>query len=172
MPRHLIREATLTDVPLMASLRDKSGWSGSANAERMKMYLSNEHDPQYALSRRIAFIAVQNDTLRGYVAGHLTTRFGCQGELQWILVDPDCRGSPIASELLTRMAEWSFRNESKRVCVNVEPENVRARAFYRRLGAVKLSEYWLQWPDISEVQKRHDEPTDALNSPVGRQFKS
>jgi ribosomal protein S18 acetylase RimI-like enzyme len=156
----------------MASLRDKSGWSGGANAERMRMYLSNEHDPQYALSRRIAFIAVQNDTLMGYIAGHLTTRFGYQGELQWILVDPDCRGGSVASDLLIRMAEWFLRNESKRICVNVEPDNVRARAFYRRLGAVELSEYWLQWPDISEVQKRHDEPSDACKSPVGRKFES
>jgi GNAT superfamily N-acetyltransferase len=153
MPSHLIREATLTDVPSMASLRDKSGWSGGANAERMTMYLSNEHHPQYALPQRIAFIAVEDEQLRGYVAGHLTTRFDCQGELQWILVDPDDRGGSVASELLIRMADWFSQNESNRVCVNVEPENVRARAFYRRHGAVELSEYWLQWPDISKVQK-------------------
>jgi ribosomal protein S18 acetylase RimI-like enzyme len=172
MHSQLIREATLADVPLMASLRDKSGWRGGANAERMTMYLSNEHHPQYALPQRVAFIAVQNRELKGYIAGHLTTRFGCQGELQWILVDPEFRGGSVASELLIRMAEWFSRSKSNRVCVNVEPENVRARAFYRRHGATELSEYWLQWSDILEVQKRNDEPSDAPKAPVGRELRS
>ena len=172
MPSHFIREATLADVPLMASLRDKSGWGGGANEERMAMYLSNEHHPQHACPQRIAFIAVQNDKVLGYIAGHLTTRFGCQGELQWILVDPGYRGSSVASELLISMAEWFTQNDSIRVCVNVEPENVRARGFYRKHGAGELSEYWLQWPDMSEVQRRDDEPSDATKSPVGREFRS
>jgi ribosomal protein S18 acetylase RimI-like enzyme len=170
MPSHFIREAKLTDVPLMASLRDKSGWGGGANAERMTMYLSREHHPQHACPQRMAFIAVQNDKVLGYIAGHLTTRFGYQGELQWILVDPGYRGGSVASELLISMAEWFTQNNSIRVCVNVEPENVRARGFYRKHGAVELSEYWLQWPDISEVQKRNDGPSDAPKSPVSRKF--
>ena len=161
MPSHFIREATLADVPLMASLRDKSGWGGGANAERMAMYLSNEHHPQYACPQRMAFIAVQNDKVLGYIAGHLTTRFGYQGELQWILVDPGYRGGYVASELLISMAEWFTQNDSIRVCVNVEPENVRARLFYRKHGAGELSVYWLQWTDISEVQRRNDAQNDA-----------
>jgi ribosomal protein S18 acetylase RimI-like enzyme len=152
MPNHLIRKAALTDVPFMASLRDKCGWLGGANADRMTMYLSNEHHPQYALPPRVAFVSFQDDKLHGFIAGHLTTRFGCQGELQWILVDPAYRGGSIASELLLRMAHWFIQNDSMHVCVNVEPENVRARGFYRHHGAVDLSEYWLHWPDIAQVQ--------------------
>jgi ribosomal protein S18 acetylase RimI-like enzyme len=157
MPSRSIREATLTDVALMASLRDKSGWQGGANAERMTLYLSNEHHPQFALPPRVAYVSIQDNTLNGFIAGHLTTRFGCQGELQWILVDPGYCGSSVASELLMRMAEWFTQNATTRVCVNVEPENVRARGFYRSHSAVELSEYWLQWPDISKVQRRDDE---------------
>lgn len=157
MPSRLIREATLTDVALVASLRDKSGWQGGANAERMTLYLSNEHHPQFALPPRVAYVSFQDDVLNGFIAGHLTTRFGCQRELQWILVDPGYRGGSVASDLLIRMAEWFTQNASTRVCVNVEPENVRARGFYQSHGAVELSEYWLHWRNISEVQRLNDE---------------
>jgi hypothetical protein len=34
------------------------------------------------------------------------------------------------------------------VCVDVEPENRVARAFYSRHGAVPLNPHWLVWDDI------------------------
>lgn len=154
MPDHLIRPATIRDVPLMAALRDKSGWQGGANAERMAKYLSNEHHPQCAGPQRVAFIAIQDDELVGFVAGHSTTRFGCQGELQWMLVHPGYRGSSVASDLLIQIAEWFIQNDATHVCVNVEPDNSRARRFYRCHGAVGLSEYWLEWPDITKAKNR------------------
>ena len=143
------REATLTDVHRMSLLRDASGWLGGATEERMSLYLTGVHHPQHALPPRVAIVAESGGALLGFVAGHLTTRFGCSGELQWVLVDPGHRGGPVASGLMTRIAEWFVANNSPRVCVNVEPGNVRARRFYQRHGAVDLDPYWMVWTDIS-----------------------
>jgi len=89
--------------------------------------------------------------LVGFVAGHLTRRYGCQGELEWINVLPERRGAGIASELLRLLAGWFVEQKAFRVCVDVEPSNAVARAFYTRHGAETLSAHWLVWYDIRHV---------------------
>ena len=133
----------------MARLRDASGWDGWAGAERMRSYLAGERHPQHALEPRTAYVAGADGELIGFIAGHLTTRFGCAGELQWILVAPAQRGGGAADRLLRELVAWFAVEGARRVCVNVEPGNTRARRFYARHGAEVLSEYWMEWPDIS-----------------------
>ena len=43
------------------------------------------------------------------------------------------------------MAAWFGELGAARVCVDVEPGNARARAFYRKHGAVDLNLHWLVW---------------------------
>jgi GNAT superfamily N-acetyltransferase len=114
----------------------------------MHRYLIGEHHPQRALAGRAVFVAEVEGALVGFIAGHLTTRFGCDGELQWLLVAPAWRGSLTAGGLLQTLAAWFVCRTAPRVCVNVALENVRARRFYARCGAVELSEGWMVWPDI------------------------
>jgi GNAT superfamily N-acetyltransferase len=108
-----------------------------------------EHHPRHALATRAGFVAEADGRLVGFTAGHLTTRFGCQGELQWLFVAPERRGSGVAGLLLARLAEWFADHGAARVCVNVEPANLRARRFYARCGAHVLSDFWMAWPDIA-----------------------
>ena len=89
--------------------------------------------------------------MAGFVAGHLTTRYACDGELQWINVTPESRGIGMASELLRWMARWFVDQEAFRICVDVEPDNARARAFYHRHGAERLNKHWLVWKDIRVI---------------------
>src|SRR3569833_3070377 len=92
-----IRQATTAAVTAMARLRDASDWTGGADESTMQRYLAGEHHPQQALAPRVAFIAESGGDVAGFVAGHLTRRFGCTGELQWILVAPLHRGTPAAA---------------------------------------------------------------------------
>lgn len=148
-----IRPATLTDVVAMARLRDASEWTGGAPEATMRRYLAGEHHPQRALAPRAAFVAESGDAssaeLAGYVAGHLTERFGCDGELQWLLVHPRHRGGDVADRLVRALALWFASHGATRVCVNVDPGNERARRLYRRLGATELAPHWMEWADIS-----------------------
>jgi ribosomal protein S18 acetylase RimI-like enzyme len=96
-------------------------------------------------------VAVIESTVVAFAAGHLTTRYACDGELEWINVIPESRGNGVGSELLRLMARWFVENEAFRICVDVEPNNAIARAFYTRHGAETLNRHWLVWNDISTV---------------------
>jgi GNAT superfamily N-acetyltransferase len=114
----------------------------------MGRYLAGDHHPQFALAERVIYVAEDSEGVIGFVAGHLTKRFECDGELQWIYVLPAWRSTGVASGLLRRLAEWFLQKNACRICVNAERENATARRFYERHGAENLNEHWLVWPDI------------------------
>lgn len=150
------RRASLADVPAMARLRDASGWTGGADETTMRRYLTGEHHPREALAPRVAFVAETDGAITGFAAGHLTRRFACDGELQWILVAPEQRGTPAATRLLRALATWFVEHDAARVCVNVAPENHVARRFYARHGATDLSEHWMVWTDVASAMRSVD----------------
>jgi GNAT superfamily N-acetyltransferase len=142
------RRADLSDVPLVATL-PRAGEAGGDPPERMARYLAGVHHPQQALPPRAMWIATTGESPIGYVAGHLTRRFDCDGELQWIYVVPEHRRTRVASTLLGLLAEWFVEQHARRVCVDVGDD--AARPFYRRHGAVELSRHWMVWEDIGAV---------------------
>ncbi|MDQ6886942.1 MAG: GNAT family N-acetyltransferase [Gemmatimonadota bacterium] len=115
----------------------------------MARYLAGEHHPQQALPPRVMWMATEGELAVGYIAGHLTRRFGCDGELQWVYVVAAHRRTRIATGLLLLLAEWFLEHEARRVCVDVGDDD--ARPFYRRYGAVNLNRHWMIWNDISVV---------------------
>jgi GNAT superfamily N-acetyltransferase len=145
------RKADLSDVAIVAHLR-RAGEAGGDSADRMSRYLAGVHHPQEALLPRVMWIAAQGEAPIGYVAGHLTRRFGCDGELQWIYVVPEHRRTGIASTLLRLLAEWFLQQEARRICVDVGDDD--ARPFYQRHGAVELNRHWMVWEDIASVRGR------------------
>ena len=145
------RPATLLDVSAMAQLRSEH-WGNAPDWERtVAAYLSGEHHPRQARLPRIAIVAEEDDEIIGFIAGHLTRRHGCDGELQWINVSASQRRNGIASELLSHLAEWFVENGARRVCVDVQPRNTTARAFYARYGAEPLNDRWMVFPDIASA---------------------
>ena len=147
----LFRPATLLDVSAMAQLRSEH-WGKAPDWEKtIASYLSGEHHPRYALLPRVAILAEENGEVIGFVAGHLTRRHQCDGELQWINVSADRRGQGVATELLRELAGWFASHNAHRICVDVQPRNHTARAFYIRNGTEPLNEHWMVWPDIVGV---------------------
>jgi len=147
----LYRKAEESDFPGMVRLRalkrgNKDYWS-----YRITRYFDGEYNPQQALRPRVGFVAVEGEVVIGFIAGHLTSRYSCDGEVQWIHVDPDRRRSGIASELLRLLARWFVEQNAIKVCVDVDPSNTAGLAFYKRHGAVDLVPHWLFWSDIRTV---------------------
>jgi GNAT superfamily N-acetyltransferase len=142
------RQGTLADVPQMVRCRVEDPRAGPADP-RMALYLACEHHPQHALEPRVMFVCLEEDSVIGYIGGHLTRRYDCDGELQYLYVVPEHRRKGIARELLALLASWFAEEKASRICVDVEPDNATARAFYARHGAVDLSEYWMVWPDVA-----------------------
>ncbi len=148
MPEISYREIIATDMPALARLRAQNWETEEYWLPRVTGYFNGESNPQQALAPRIGFVAQADGETIGFVAGHLTTRFGCEGELEWINVHPDWRGKGVSVTLLRMLARWFVEQKAYRICVNVAPDNIVAQAFYRKCGAESWNEHWLYWRDI------------------------
>jgi GNAT superfamily N-acetyltransferase len=145
------READKRDVRHMAQLRAASWGTEDYWESRIAQYMDGTNNPRQALAPRVLYVAVDDESLTGLIAGHLTQRHGCQGELEWIDVVRTHRGTGVASGLLRQLATWFVGQGALKVCVDVEPENARARRFYTRHGARPLNPHWMVWDDVGVV---------------------
>ncbi len=146
------RIGTVSDVPGMDLARGPDREAGPADP-RMSRYLTGEHHPQKALASRIMFVAEDDSSIVGYIGGHETRRFGCDGELQYLYVVPRHRRRGVATELLTLLARWFVEGSLMRVCVGVDEDAAAARAFLAQHGATDSlpDPSFLEWLDIGQV---------------------
>lgn len=134
-----------SDIPSLVRMR---GEEDPPDA-RMLAYLLGEHHPQQALGPRAMWMALDGESPVGYIAGHLTRRFGCDGELQYLYVLPSHRRRRVAAGLLAPLATWFVDQGARRVCVDVGSEG--ARRFYESQGARDLTPHFMVWEDVSEL---------------------
>lgn len=151
MPSILYRTAEEPDFPGMVRLRALKRGNEDYWSYRISRYFEGSYNPQQALGTRVAFVAVEGDSVVGFIAGHLTSRYSCDGEVQWIHVAPERRRSGVASELLRMLAKWFVEQNALKVCVDVDPSNTAGLKFYQRHGAVELVPHWMYWNDIRTV---------------------
>jgi ribosomal protein S18 acetylase RimI-like enzyme len=142
------RQVTVDDIRGMAEIRAADWGTEEYWRERILQYMTHKLHPKDALTPRACFVCEEHGRIVGLIAGHLTRRFGCEGELEWVSVRTEYRGRGIASELLRGLAEWFIAAGASRVCVDVEPSNEAARRFYSRHGAEELRPHWMVWNDI------------------------
>lgn len=147
----IYREASKSDVAAMARIRAASWGDEEYWEKRILGYMEYEIYPQHALKPRVSFVATEEEAVVGLIAGHLTQRHACDGELEWIDVVAARRGSGIAYGLLTLLAEWFVKQNALKICVDVQPSNTVARKFYRKRGAQDLNPHWMVWKDIRIV---------------------
>src|SRR4051812_24172202 len=147
------REFKASDINDMAKIRAIESGTEEYWQQRITAYLNKQHHPQNALLLRVGYVALKDDSVIGFIAGHLSKRFDCDGELQWINVVTDQRGSGVASELLRLLAKWFAENKAYRVCV--DPGNDISRHFYLKHDAEILNKHWLFWPDINVLIKKN-----------------
>jgi GNAT superfamily N-acetyltransferase len=156
------REASVSDVQLMEQSRSLHG-SGRAD-ERMSAYFRGLHYPQNALLPRTGYIAMADNKPVGYTAGHLTTRFGYTGELQYLFVALPYRRRGIGRRLVKSLASWFVAQDALRVCVCVDLESEPAAPFYASLGASPFRPSWYAWEDIAAVFSQHGSETRTMPS--------
>src|ERR1700754_4972284 len=117
------RTAQSEDIEGIARLRALKRGTYEYWNHRVTQYFEGEHNPQHSLLQRTGFVAEENEVIIGFVTGHLTRRYGCDGEVQWIDVAPEQRRNGIASELLRVLAQWFVEQNALKVCVNVDSTN-------------------------------------------------
>src|ERR1043165_7562824 len=139
------REVIAHDIPQLAMIRAAEWESEVYWIRRIAGYLNRELHPQLALMPRVLYVATDSGIIVGFVAGHLTQRFGCDGELEWINVFTSYRRRGIARELVKLLAHWFIHNNAKKICVD------GSGPFYEKLGAIQLNKHWMIWNDIGQV---------------------
>jgi len=72
------RKATSADVAAMARCRLTDPAAGMADP-RMAAYFEGQHHPQQALLPRVGYVAWAGAAVDGYIAGHRTHRYDCEG---------------------------------------------------------------------------------------------
>lgn len=82
------REANASDVPAMMLCHPSEEGADT----RMAAYFAGNHHPQEALAPRVGYVAIVDEAVVGYIAGHRTTRHGCAGELQYFFVSRNSDG--------------------------------------------------------------------------------
>ena len=148
-----IREARLSDIPSIAQLRSASWETPDFWEPRVRAYMSGTHSPRFAFKERIPYVAEEKGRLTGMIAGHLTSRYECNGEVQWVDVDPGRTRQGIGTCLMRQLALWFAERRAVRICVDVRPDNLGARGFYQAHGAEVLNDHWMVWEDISVITR-------------------
>ena len=147
----LFREANADDAPAMIQCRNSDPHAEPADP-RIVGYLRGQHHPQQAMPSRNGFVAIDKGAVVGYIAGHLTTRHGCAGELQYLFVSSSYRRRGIGTELILHLARWFHFNSASDVCVALAADSPKeARPFFESLGAIPLKKDWYHWKDIGSV---------------------
>jgi GNAT superfamily N-acetyltransferase len=142
------RIATSVDVPAMVACHVTDDGVIPYDP-RMASYLDGKSHPQQALPERVGYVATIDDAVVGYVAGHLTTRNDCAGEIQLLFVSPACRRKGIGTMLLGLLAAWFKKQDARRVCVPIANDSApEAKPFVEHAGASPLRRHWHGWEDI------------------------
>ncbi len=144
-----IRDATREDVPVISELRAEVWGTIDYWMNRVAKYLKARSGPMEALAERKVLVCESEGRIVGFIAGHLTTRYDCQGELQWLNVTESYTRKGIASQLLKALMQWFMAQNAQRICVDVEPDNEVAEKFYSKHGAVRLNEHWMIWENLT-----------------------
>ncbi len=147
------REATSADVDGMRLCQLADPTAAGADP-RMAAYFAGQHHPQQALLPRVGYVALANDEVIGYIAGHRTTRHDCAAEVQYLFVSSAFRRRGIATVLLQMLAEWFQSQNAQKVCVALAGDSpAEFQPFYESVGAAPLKRYWYGWEDIGIVPK-------------------
>jgi len=118
---------------------------------RWRTYFRAE-SPQTSKPERVVFKAVLEGKLIGYIAGHLTTRYNKDAEIQSFYVLKQHQRKGIGKLLLSKFTEWLETRQAKSLCVGIAENNLY-KAFYLKHGGQFLNEHWIVWDDIKHIDK-------------------
>jgi GNAT superfamily N-acetyltransferase len=145
----IYRQISELDIPSLADIRVINWGTKQYWFDRINNYYHKLSHPTDALLPRILFAAIYNEQIIAFIAGHLSKRFNCDGELQWIDTIAEYRGRGIASQLVKLLAQWFVENKAYKICV--DPGNQDSRKFYQKNGAIDLNRHWMYWNDIRNI---------------------
>ncbi len=123
---------------------------------RWQTYFKKQ-SPQTSKPERLILKAINNDNkVIGYLAGHLTTRYNLDAEIQSFYVLLQEQKQNVGTKLLTEFVKWLLDLNAGNLCVGFKPEN-KYKAFYLKFGGQYLNEHWIYWQDTTQLLKNLNE---------------
>lgn len=86
----------------------------------------------------------------GFIAGHLTTRYGKEVEIQSFFVLPENQRTGLGGKLLLQFIGWASRHNVKSLCVGIAAKN-KYKAFYLKYGGRYINPHWIYWDDMQAL---------------------
>lgn len=102
--------------------------------------------PQTSKPGRIAFKAIIDDTIVGYISGHLTMRYNCDAEIQSFYILKEHQGKGVGKRLFDHFIKWMEQQGAKSLCVGFDSNNPY-QSFYIKQGGKYLNEHWIVWDE-------------------------
>ena len=116
---------------------------------RWQTYFAGQ-SPATSKPERIVFKVIDDGRIVGFIAGHLTTRFGKDAEIQNFYILKDHQRKGIGYALLIKLVEWLTANKADSLCVGIAEHNPY-QGFYLKYGGQYLNEHWIFWDDIKVI---------------------
>lgn len=117
--------------------------------DRWQTYFVGQ-SPASAKPERIVFKALIGNELVGYIAGHLTTRYDKDAEIQSFYILKEYQGKGIGGQLLHHFVKWLLQYDVKSLCVGFHEANPY-QAFYIKYGGKYLNPHWIYWDEVNDL---------------------
>jgi len=144
---------TLTRVEIESKVQSIPQWIDAIEVDydrrrdRWRTYLSAQ-SPATSRPERVVLKAVVDGDVIGYLAGHLTTRYGKDGEIQSFYVLKSRQRQGVGLALLRQFIDWLTAHNARSLCVGISADNPY-QAFYLKYGGVHLNPHWIVWDDVA-----------------------
>lgn len=116
---------------------------------RWQTYFAGQ-SPTSAKPERVVFKALIENELIGYIAGHLTTRYHKDAEIQSFYVLKEYQRKGVGLQLLQCFVKWLIELEAGSLCVGIAEANPY-QAFYLKFNGKYLNPHWIYWDDLNKL---------------------
>jgi GNAT superfamily N-acetyltransferase len=146
-----IHELTLVEIESkkksIADLVESFEIESSLRLQRWKTYFEGQ-TPQTSKKERVVLKAFIDEKIIGYIAGHLTTRYNIDAEIQSFYILKEYQRMGTGTKLLETFLVWVLKHSAQSLCVGIASDNPY-QSFYLKHGGRHLNKHWIYWDDLN-----------------------
>jgi GNAT superfamily N-acetyltransferase len=155
-----IQIATPTDIEELTQVEIESKLASFRNNEpvaidyatrlyRWQTYFAGQ-SPASSKPERVVFKAVADGKIIGFIAGHLTDRYGKDAEIQNFYILKPYQRQGAGTTLLKQLVGWLLANNAESLCVGIAADNPY-QEFYLKHGGFYINEHWIGWDHLAAL---------------------
>jgi GNAT superfamily N-acetyltransferase len=149
----------LTSVEIASKIQslgmpaESAPWTDYADRRRRWITYFRGKSPKSSKPERQVMKAVLDDQIIGFIAVHLTTRFGIDSEIQNFYVSFERQRKGVGRALLASVLPWLIAQQARSLCVGIAEGNPY-QGFYLKSGGYYHNPHWIVWSDLNILGER------------------